>query len=99
MKTLKKLCAVIVTVTFLLGCTPGYTIPQHKIDQHYRDRQECIEQNPRGGTFLIGPIIIILPLFIALVAASHAIQQSKIDACMVALGYDPKKETEVKNAQ
>ena len=84
---MKKLFIVILVLWLLLGCATRYTVPPDRVDRHEYDREQCRLENPRGGTFLFGPIIIILPLFIALVAASHAAQAAKIDACMVAKGY------------
>jgi fumarate reductase subunit D len=97
---MKKIFIVVFVLLLLFGCATKYTIPPERVNYHAYDREQCRLENPRGGTFLIGPIIIILPLFIALVAASHAIQATKIDNCMAAKGYpvpEDKNEQTAKN--
>ena len=91
---LKKIVAGIVVLFLLFGCATRYTIPPDRVNYHDADREQCRLENPRGGTFLFGPIIIILPLFIGLVAASYAAQAAKVDNCMVAKGYPLEVEKE-----
>jgi uncharacterized membrane protein len=87
---MKKILIAILVLIFLFGCTQRYVIPQNKTVVDYEsDRQECIETSKKpGGIFLIGPLIIIFPIFFAYLAIKAANNAERANQCMMDRGYE-----------
>lgn len=87
---MKNIVTVILIIGMITGCatTQRYAIPADKDKVNFLvDKEDCAASSGySGGSFLIGPLIIIFPVVIVLelIKAKH---QKVFERCMIERGY------------
>ena len=87
---MKRILAVIVVIAFLSGCTQTqhYLIPPPKTKPDFLvARQDCEDKSGWSGHVpMIGPLIIIFPIYLALLGV-QAHNQQEFQKCLEDAGY------------
>ena len=87
---MKKSCLLLLCLVFLVGCMPkqNYIIPTPKVRGDFLvDREFCEESSGyRGGGWIFGPVIIILPIVLIWWAVKRS-EQKDFQKCMESMGY------------